>query len=38
MLLLPPLAVKGHKDVKTTLIYTYVLNRGDRGVISPLDA
>ena len=21
----------GHKDVKTTMIYTYVLNRGGRG-------
>ena len=28
----------GHSDVKTTMIYTYVLNRGGRGVISPLDA
>jgi site-specific recombinase XerD len=27
----------GHKDVKTTMIYTYVLNRGGRGVRSPLD-
>jgi site-specific recombinase XerD len=27
----------GHSDVKTTMIYTHVLNRGDRGVISPLD-
>jgi site-specific recombinase XerD len=27
-----------HKDVKTTMIYTHVLNRGGRGVISPLDA
>ena len=27
----------GHKDVKTTMIYTHVLNRGDQGVISPLD-
>ena len=27
----------GHKDVKTTMIYTHVLNRGGRGVYSPLD-
>jgi integron integrase len=27
----------GHKDVATTMIYTHVLNRGGRGVISPLD-
>jgi integron integrase len=26
-----------HKDVKTTMIYTHVMNRGGRGVISPLD-
>ncbi|WP_422894337.1 tyrosine-type recombinase/integrase [Phormidium pseudopriestleyi] len=26
-----------HKDVKTTMIYTHVLNRGDRGFRSPLD-
>jgi integrase len=28
----------GHKDVRTTMIYTHVLNRGGRGVLSPLDA
>jgi site-specific recombinase XerD len=27
----------GHKDVKTTMIYTHVMNRGGRRVISPLD-
>jgi integron integrase len=27
----------GHSDVKTTMIYTHVLNRGGRGVTSPLD-
>jgi hypothetical protein len=25
----------GHRDVKTTMIYTHVLNRGGRGVRSP---
>lgn len=27
----------GHADVATTMIYTHVLNRGGRGVTSPLD-
>jgi len=27
----------GHRDVKTTMIYTHVLNRGPLGVRSPLD-
>ncbi|MDQ7819970.1 MAG: tyrosine-type recombinase/integrase, partial [Armatimonadota bacterium] len=27
----------GHKDVKTTMSYTYVLNRGGKGVRSPMD-
>jgi site-specific recombinase XerD len=26
----------GHSDVKTTMIYTHVLNKGGKGVISPL--
>lgn len=28
----------GHKDVRTTMVYTHVLNRGAQGVRSPLDA
>ena len=28
----------GHKDIKTTMIYTHVLNRGGLAVRSPLDA
>jgi len=28
----------GHKDVSTTMVYTHVLNRGGKGVRSPLDA
>lgn len=28
----------GHSDVKTTMIYTHVLNKGGRGVMSPLDS
>jgi integron integrase len=27
----------GHRDVATTMVYTHVLNRGGRGVKSPLD-
>ncbi|MEX1211789.1 MAG: integron integrase [Balneolaceae bacterium] len=27
----------GHRSVKTTMVYTHVLNRGGRGVVSPLD-
>ena len=27
----------GHKEVKTTMIYTHVLNRGGKGVKSPVD-
>lgn len=28
----------GHRDVRTTMVYTHVLNRGGHGVRSPLDA
>jgi integron integrase len=28
----------GHKDVSTTMVYTHVLNRGGRCVVSPLDS
>jgi len=28
----------GHKDVATTMIYIHVLNRGGKGVRSPVEA
>ena len=28
----------GHADVSTTMIYTHVMNKGGRGILSPLDA
>ena len=28
----------GHKDVRTTMIYTHVLNLGGKGVRSPVDS
>ena len=28
----------GHRDVSTTMVYTHVMNKGGRGVKSPLDA
>jgi len=30
-------APKGRRSVKTTMIYTHILNRGGRGVESPVD-
>jgi integron integrase len=27
----------GHKDIRTTMIYTHVLNKGGQGVVSPAD-
>ena len=32
----PPAAL-GHKDVKSTMIYTHILNQGPNGVRSPMD-
>jgi site-specific recombinase XerD len=29
--------VLGHKDVSTTMIYTHVMNKGGKGVRSPMD-
>jgi len=29
--------LRGHKDVKTLRIYAHVLNRGGKGVRSPMD-
>jgi len=29
--------LRGHSDVRTTMIYTHVLNQGGRGVRSPAD-
>ncbi len=29
--------IMGHKDIRTTMIYTHVVNRGPHGVRSPLD-
>ena len=28
----------GHQDLSTTMVYTHVLNRGGKGVLSPADS
>ena len=33
----PVQELPGNKDIKTTMIYTHVLNRGEKGVIRPAD-
>jgi hypothetical protein len=34
----PPSELLGHRDVRTTMIYTHVMNQGGLGVVSPVDA
>ena len=34
---MPKQFLHGHRDVKTTMLYTHVLNRGGKGVYSLLD-
>jgi site-specific recombinase XerD len=30
-------SILGHSDVRTIMVYTHVLNRGGKGVLSPAD-
>ena len=30
--------ILGHRSIRTTMVYTHVLNRGGRGVQSPIDS